>query len=105
MYYPIVARQRLGKYVSAATNTHATIEEFLDSFLMRFMSYQRKVRVSVCVSLVSLLVNGSVNTFPRQQIHTAIEELLVSFSMRSVFYQRNVGDFFCPELLVNAMNL
>jgi hypothetical protein len=27
----IVARQRLGKNVTAATNTHATIEEFLDA--------------------------------------------------------------------------
>jgi hypothetical protein len=39
---PIVARQRLGKNVTAATNTHAKIEELLDaSFSMRSM-YQRK---------------------------------------------------------------
>jgi hypothetical protein len=38
---PIVATQRLGKYVSAATNTHATIEELLDAmFSMRPVSYQ-----------------------------------------------------------------
>jgi hypothetical protein len=41
---PIVARQRLGKNVTAATNRHATIEELLDaSSSMRSMSYQRKV--------------------------------------------------------------
>jgi hypothetical protein len=38
---PIVARQRLGKNVSAVTNTHATIEELLDeSFSMWAVSYQ-----------------------------------------------------------------
>jgi hypothetical protein len=37
---PIVARQRLGKNVTAATNTHAT-EELLDiSFSMQSMSHQ-----------------------------------------------------------------
>jgi hypothetical protein len=37
----IVARQRLGKNVTAATNTHAKIEELLDaSFSIRFLSYQ-----------------------------------------------------------------
>jgi hypothetical protein len=44
--YPlnVVARQRLGKNVTAATNTHATIEELLDaSFSMRSVSYGRKV--------------------------------------------------------------
>jgi hypothetical protein len=44
VYPPIVARQGLGKNVTAATNTHATIEELLDaSFSMRSMSYERKV--------------------------------------------------------------
>jgi hypothetical protein len=39
-----VARQRLGKHVTVATNTHAAIEELLDaSFSMRFVLYQRKV--------------------------------------------------------------
>jgi hypothetical protein len=42
-YLPIVARQRLGKNVSAAVNTHATKEEMLDSISMRFVSYQNKV--------------------------------------------------------------
>jgi hypothetical protein len=39
----IVARQRLGKKVIAATNTHATIEELLDvSFSIWSVSYQGK---------------------------------------------------------------
>jgi hypothetical protein len=42
--YVYVAGQRLNKNVTAATNTHATIEEFLDaSSSIRSMSYQMKV--------------------------------------------------------------
>jgi hypothetical protein len=41
---PIVARQRLGKNVIAATNTQATKEEFLyTSFSMLSVSYQRRI--------------------------------------------------------------
>jgi hypothetical protein len=44
VYPPIVARQRLGKRVTAATNTHATVKELLDaSFYMRFVRYKTKV--------------------------------------------------------------
>jgi hypothetical protein len=44
VYPPSIARQRIGKNVTVATNTHATIEELLDaSFSMRSVSYQRKV--------------------------------------------------------------
>jgi hypothetical protein len=40
----IVARQRLGKNVTATTNTQATIDELLDaSFSVRSVSYQGKV--------------------------------------------------------------
>jgi hypothetical protein len=40
---PIVARQRLCRNVTAVTNTHATIEEFLyASFSMWPVSYQGK---------------------------------------------------------------
>jgi hypothetical protein len=40
---PIVARQRLGRKVTTVTNTHVTIEEFLDtSFSMRSLSNQGK---------------------------------------------------------------
>jgi hypothetical protein len=41
---PIVARQRLGKNVTAATKTQTTTEELLDaSISMQSVSYQRKV--------------------------------------------------------------
>jgi hypothetical protein len=40
---PIVARQRLGRNVTAVTNIHATIEELLDAlFSMWALSYQGK---------------------------------------------------------------
>jgi hypothetical protein len=43
VYPPIVARQRLGKNVTATTNTQVTIDELLDSsFSMGSVSYQRK---------------------------------------------------------------
>jgi hypothetical protein len=39
-----VARQRLGKNITAAKNTQATIEELLDeSFSMWCVSYQREI--------------------------------------------------------------
>jgi hypothetical protein len=44
MYPPLVARQWLGKDVTAAISTHAKIEELLEaSFSMLSVSYQRKV--------------------------------------------------------------
>jgi hypothetical protein len=44
VYLPIVARQRFGENVTAATNTHATIEELVDaSSSMRSVSCQKKV--------------------------------------------------------------
>jgi hypothetical protein len=42
--YKYVDRQRLGKNVTAATSTHATIEELLDALIsMQSVSYERKV--------------------------------------------------------------
>jgi hypothetical protein len=44
VYPSIVARQRLGKNVTAETKTLAAIEELLDaSFSTGYISYQRKV--------------------------------------------------------------
>jgi hypothetical protein len=44
LYLPIVSRQRLSTDVTAATNAHPTLREFLDaSSCMRSVSYQRKV--------------------------------------------------------------
>jgi hypothetical protein len=46
----------------------------------------------VCVyPSISLLGNGSADTFLRQQIHATIKFLEASFSMRSVSYQRKAG--------------
>jgi hypothetical protein len=43
VYPPIVARQQLGKNVTASTNTYAAIEELMDaSFSMRSVVHQRK---------------------------------------------------------------
>jgi hypothetical protein len=51
VYPPIVARQQLGKNVTAAT--HATIEEFLDaSFSMRPVLYQKKIGDSFLLELL-----------------------------------------------------
>jgi hypothetical protein len=38
----IVARQRIGKNVTAATNTYATIEEYLKPISSQSMTYQSK---------------------------------------------------------------
>jgi hypothetical protein len=44
VYPPIVARQRLVKNVTTATNENATLEElFVASFSMRSVLYQKKV--------------------------------------------------------------
>jgi hypothetical protein len=44
VYPSTVARQRLAKSFTIATNTHATVEELLESsFSMLSVSYQRKV--------------------------------------------------------------
>jgi hypothetical protein len=63
---PIIVKQRLGENVTARSNTHAAIEElFGATFSIRLDSYQRNF-VDLCIPL-SLLGNGSVNTFPRQR--------------------------------------
>lgn len=63
-YSPIVVRQRLGKNISEATNTHAKAEYLLDAaFSLRSVSYQGRVCESVCVSPM-LWGEGSRNTSP-----------------------------------------
>jgi hypothetical protein len=48
---PKVARQRLGKHVPAATNTHATVKELLDPvFSMRSALNQICIERKVCDS-------------------------------------------------------
>jgi hypothetical protein len=56
-YSSIVARQRLGQKVTSTTNTHGTVEEWLDaSFTIRSMSYQRRVGGSVRISQILVYV-------------------------------------------------
>jgi hypothetical protein len=44
IYRSIITKHQLGKNVTAATNTHATVEELLDaSFFMPSVSYERTV--------------------------------------------------------------
>jgi hypothetical protein len=55
----IVAKQRLGKHVTAATNKHSTIKKFRNASLsMQSVSYQRKIGYyffpKLLVSLLSL---------------------------------------------------
>jgi hypothetical protein len=55
----IVARQRLGKSVTAVMNTHAKIEELLDSlFLMWPVSYQGKKAISSSQNLFIISCGG-----------------------------------------------
>jgi hypothetical protein len=55
--------------------------------------------VSVCVFPLSLLGNGSVNTFPLQRMNATVEESLdASFSVRSVSYQTGVWVCLCIPL-------
>jgi hypothetical protein len=64
-YPPFVARQRLGKNVTAATNTHAKINELLDaSFSMRSVSYQRRVGDSFFPEFLSFVPFHSIPSFP-----------------------------------------
>jgi hypothetical protein len=63
-------------------------------------SYQ-PVSVRVYVFPLSLLGNGSLNTFPLQRIHTTVEEFLdASFCMRSVSFRRvSVGMYVYPLIV------
>jgi hypothetical protein len=64
VYHLLVPRQRLGKNVTAATNTHATTEELLDQlFYMRFASYQRKVGDYVLPQLLVTYIFYSVKQY------------------------------------------
>jgi hypothetical protein len=61
---PIVARQRLGRNVTAVTNTHATIEELFDaSFSVWPVSYQGKQAISSSQNFLLLFCNHPVIRF------------------------------------------
>jgi hypothetical protein len=64
---PILARQRLGKHVPAATNTrnNRRIVAWVVFYAVRVVSHKSQW-VFLCIPL-SLLGNSSANTFPRQR--------------------------------------
>jgi hypothetical protein len=69
VYPPIVSRQRLGKNVTAAMNTHATIAELLGaSFSMRSVSYQGKYAISS--SQIFLFKFGYLTTLTVSEVYT-----------------------------------
>jgi hypothetical protein len=72
---PMVARQRLGKHVPATTNTHATIEEFLDaSSCMRSVSNKRKL--CVCMRIPPIVARQRLGKHvpTATNTHATIEE-------------------------------
>jgi hypothetical protein len=79
--YVRIARQWLGNYVTAATNAHRNI-----IIVGRVIFYAARILtkeiswVSLCI-LLSLLGNGSINTFPRQE---GIVRSVVSFAVRVI---------------------
>jgi hypothetical protein len=67
---PIVARQRLGVSITAATNIHATVRELLDaSFYIPSVSCQRRVYGFVYVS--QILVRDELKA-PRAVVFYAV---------------------------------
>jgi hypothetical protein len=65
--YVYVARQRLGKNLTTAMNTHTVTEEFLNTFFLYGLCCIKEEFVVVSVYPPSLLSNGLVNTFLRQR--------------------------------------
>jgi hypothetical protein len=64
----IVARQRLSKHVTAATNTHATVEVLLDALSSMWSeSYQMKVADQFFPELLVLYLNFNNNVNPTKQ--------------------------------------
>jgi hypothetical protein len=58
VYPHTVARQQLGKNVTASMNTHATTVELLDVFYMRSVLYQRKIGDQFFPELLAFLINS-----------------------------------------------
>jgi hypothetical protein len=82
---PIVARQRLGKDVTAATNTHATIELLDASFFMPSVSYEKNmgdwffpefILSSAGILGLCWVTPSQTNMFLRNDWSTTIEEML-----------------------------
>jgi hypothetical protein len=76
---PIVTRQRLGRYVAAETNTRNNVR-IVGGVVFNTVHVSKEILwVCLCITL-SLLDNGSVNTFPRQQ---RTVEVVVFFAVRA----------------------
>jgi hypothetical protein len=76
--YPIiVARQRLGKNVTVATNTQATIEELLDASLsMLSVSYLRKVGDQFFPILLVFIIHiNKTDVIPPEHFYPKKEKL------------------------------
>jgi hypothetical protein len=79
--FPTVAKQRHGKNVRAATNTHVTIEELLDaSFSVRSVSYQRKVDISSSQNFLLVYFPYFFNSFYMSFILWSIQVYLAFIS-------------------------
>jgi hypothetical protein len=64
VYTPIAARQRLGKNVTVATNTHATTEELLDaSFSMWPVWYQVPPRACSYLGIFSVCIDTFMSAY------------------------------------------
>jgi hypothetical protein len=85
--------------LNASTNLYETWHVYHGTWA-HFNGVLHKSLPSVCVSIpLSLLGNGSVNTFPRQRIH-ATELLDASFPMRSVSIEGESVRLCIPLLLL-----
>jgi hypothetical protein len=94
VYPTIVARQRLGKHIPAATNTR-NIKKLVGRIV--FCAVRVLSKETVCLCVLSLPGNDSVNTFPWQRIHITITVLLdASFSVRYVSYKMRLTDWQTP---------
>jgi hypothetical protein len=81
VYPSVVTRQRLGKIVTAATNTHVTSLLLNASFSMRSVSYQRKVGCHFITELVFLCFDIYVSYGLKSVSFTAFKSYFFSFPL------------------------
>jgi hypothetical protein len=85
VYFPVVSRQRLCKHVPAATNTRNN-RRIVGPVVFGVVLVASKESLWACLCIpLSLLGNGSVNTFPRQR---RIVEGVVFYAVRVVSKER-----------------
>jgi hypothetical protein len=86
VYSPVVARQRLGKNVTAATNTLTAVEELVDVFCIRSVSYQGKAGDQFFLELLAFCTSYLVYATICYEIHSFIESLLYACLLPSFLY-------------------